>query len=404
MNYQKKPSKKTDNTNLYMIGLTIFSSILSVVAWYMSYFSGVGTAYNDAMSHLNLARMVFDNLHPGFTQIGGVWLPLNHMLYIPLIWNNWAWHSGFAGSIFSMLSYIFSVLLIFKIVYVILKEKFPSLVAALVFALNINILYLQSTALTEPLFIFIFILSLYCFIRWMMERNYKYFIFFALSGFFLVLSRYDGWFVVIIELLLVICNEIWYQKKKRVDTLGIFIIAALPAFYGIALWLLWNKLIFGDPLFFAIGPYSAHAQQITLSHKTGLITKGNIWVSVMAYYYAIADNIGIFPLIIGSICAVYFFIWNNSLSIIKKSLIFLFLFSPLLFNILSLYFGFSVLNVPELHWNPTNDPVGKWFNVRYGILALPLFAVFTGLGIKSKKIGGIIIILCILFQAFIFFF
>src|SRR5579859_7015700 len=133
--------KKISNPDCYFAELTVFTIILSSISWYISYRTGVSTAYNDAMSHLNLARMVFDNLHPGFTQIGGVWLPLNHLLYIPFIWNDWAWHSGFAGSIISMFSYICTVLLIFKTVQFVLKEKFPALVAAMMFALNVNILY-----------------------------------------------------------------------------------------------------------------------------------------------------------------------------------------------------------------------------------------------------------------------
>ncbi len=37
---------------------------------------------NDSYSHMLIARRVFDNLTPGITQLGGIWLPLPHILII----------------------------------------------------------------------------------------------------------------------------------------------------------------------------------------------------------------------------------------------------------------------------------------------------------------------------------
>ena len=41
--------------------------------------------YGDARSHLNVARHVTDGLRPGLVQLGSVWLPLPHILLIPLV-------------------------------------------------------------------------------------------------------------------------------------------------------------------------------------------------------------------------------------------------------------------------------------------------------------------------------
>jgi hypothetical protein len=40
--------------------------------------------YADAHSHLLIARRVFDSLNPGLAQLGDVWLPLSHLLMVPL--------------------------------------------------------------------------------------------------------------------------------------------------------------------------------------------------------------------------------------------------------------------------------------------------------------------------------
>src|SRR5258705_9388835 len=74
----------------------------------------LGLAYNDARSHLDIGRRVVEGLKPGFAQIGSVWLPLNHILMIPLIWNDYLWHTGLAGAIWSMLSFVATGVLIYK--------------------------------------------------------------------------------------------------------------------------------------------------------------------------------------------------------------------------------------------------------------------------------------------------
>src|SRR3989338_8091714 len=62
-------------------------AILSIAAWAFYFSQGLTLAYNDARSHLNVARRVVDSLQPGFAQIGSIWLPLYHVLEFPFIWN-----------------------------------------------------------------------------------------------------------------------------------------------------------------------------------------------------------------------------------------------------------------------------------------------------------------------------
>src|SRR6266480_7803763 len=78
-----------------MVSITSFLYFLS---------NGLGVAYNDARSHLDIARRVVENLKPGFAQLGSVWLPLPHLFATLTVWNNFMWHSGLAGALQSMLS------------------------------------------------------------------------------------------------------------------------------------------------------------------------------------------------------------------------------------------------------------------------------------------------------------
>lgn len=401
---KKRNKKLLTNHNFFRLGVLVFSIFISIITWYIFFRQGVTVAYNDAMAHLNLARMVVDNLHPGFSQLGGVWLPLNHLLELPAIWDIWAWHSGFAGSIISMISYIVSVYLVYETLFCLYRQEAPSLLASGAFSLNVNMLYLQSTPLTEPLFLVFFVCSCYFFVRWLTKKKASDLILLSLAGFFIVLTRYDGWFVVICELGIIFLCELFSSRKNRYRIVGSLIVFALPFIYGIVLWLLWNKLIFGNFLYFALGDYSAHAQQSSLAASGGLITKHNILLSLLAYCYAVLDNVGFIPIMLGIVGGIGFFIQRNRLSIIQKSLLFLFLVSPVMFNIVALFIGFSILNVPELHWNPSPDPSGIWFNVRYGIVALPFIAFFVGYCtlLVKKRIFFLLIFFLLLLQTVLF--
>lgn len=366
------------------------------------------------MSHLNLTRLIIDNQEPGISQLGGVWLPLNHILPLVLIWNDAAWQSGFAGSAFSMISYVLSVVLIYKSVMLITGNKIGSIIGAAVFALNLNSLYLQSTPLTESLYLFFFIASVFFILKWILTHNEKYLPLIGFFGFLQVLTRYDGWFVTGLQVAILFFYEYIYSRKSFAESFSKILLVSVPIAFGVGSWLLWNLLIFGDPLFFALGPYSARAQQEVINHSTPLITKGNLEISAAAYYYAAINNVGLFIMALGIFGSLAFlFLRNNIKAFGVRGLIFLLFFTPVIFNIFALFLGFSILNVPELNWKPKNDESALWFNVRYGIMALPAIALFIGIlasGSSIFKFGkkvfrfypiALIAVMIISFQSFI---
>lgn len=392
MNIKWNPKK--DLVEYLTLGIAI---TLSIASYLWSLKNGYTIVYNDAMSHLNIARLVIDCIEPNFAQLGSVWLPLNHVLSLSLIWNDWAWHSGFAGSIFSMIAYVFSVWGIYKIILEVTNNKLAGFAGAMVIALNLNMLYLQTTPLTEPLYVSFFILSIFSFIKWLNTDNFKYLLLLGFFGFLQVLIRYDGWFVVSVEGLLILYHQIFCQKEKINKTIGKFIIFAFPIVFGAGLWLIWNFLIFGNPLFFAFGDNSAHAQQTFIEKTSGLITKHNLIISFKAYWYSVIGNIGKY-LIAFSCLSALFFLFKRKIELQrnKKILIIILLSSPFVFNVISLYFGFSIINMPQLNWNIPLRSSSQWFNVRYGIMALPFIAFFIGILVNLWK-KSIIILLTIIF-------
>lgn len=376
-------NKKTDWIEYLVLAIAV---VLSVGSYLWSCKNGYTIVYNDAMSHLNISRLVIDNIEPSLAQIGSVWLPLNHVLNLTLIWNNWAWHSGFAGSIFSMLAYVVSVWGMYKIVFEVTDNKWAGFVGAMAFALNLNMLYLQTTPLTEPLYIAFFILSALAFLRWINTNDLKYLLLLGFFGFLQVLIRYDGWFVVGIEFLVLLLHELIYQKEKFGKMVGKLIIFTFPIAFGIGLWLLWNFLIFGDPLFFAFGNNSAHAQQDLIEKMSGLITKHNWLISFKAYWYAVRDSFGEYLTMLSLFSVIIFFVRKNlNFKFGEKILLTIILLSPFVFNVLALYLGFSAINMPELHWSMPLRNASHWFNVRYGVIMLPCLAFFVGIIASVRK-------------------
>src|SRR6185312_16188859 len=86
--------------------LFFFFSMVSIATFLYYLSNGLGVAYNDARSHLDIARRVVENLKPGFAQLGSVWLPLPHLLATLTVWNNFMWHSGLSGALQSMIAYV----------------------------------------------------------------------------------------------------------------------------------------------------------------------------------------------------------------------------------------------------------------------------------------------------------
>ena len=74
-------------------------ALLSAAAGRFVQERGYTLYYGDAEAHLNHARRLIDSRTPGLDQLGTVWLPLPHLLALPLVSDDRLWHSGLAGAI-----------------------------------------------------------------------------------------------------------------------------------------------------------------------------------------------------------------------------------------------------------------------------------------------------------------
>jgi len=282
------------------------------------------------------------------------------------------------------------------IIYLFLKFLgvgfFGRIMGVVVFVANINILYLQSIAMTELLLLFTMTTGVYELTKWHKNDDVLCLI---RASFWIMLStliRYDGWFLLALTAFLVLIRTWKRQGYKAAE--GIIITFCTLGGFGIFLWLLWNQLIFKDALYFAFGPFSAHAQQTQLEQAGVLMTKKNLLLSVKVYLYALVFNNMMYTTLISAIGAVILWLDKKISPSIRWATIGL--LAPLFFNILALYLGHSVLFIQGISGN-------TWFNARYGIMMAPSIAIFIGyLMDRAKTFRPILIGLYIFLLIFSF--
>ncbi len=113
---------------------------MAIVASVWSYANDAMVAYGDAESHLNIAKRVIHSLTPGAAQLGGIWLPLPHLMMVPFVFFDGLWRTGIAGAIVSGLCFIVTTIVLYKLTFLVTKNKLGSIAASAIFIFNPNIL------------------------------------------------------------------------------------------------------------------------------------------------------------------------------------------------------------------------------------------------------------------------
>src|SRR5690348_10034167 len=204
----------------YLI-LALAAAALSILALEYYYRHNAILLYGDAVAHINIARRVLDSRTPGIFQLGTVWLPLPHLLDIPFVLPDAWWRSGVGASVPSMLAYVAGCFGIFRLLRgrpeVGRLGSLPGLpgkpgvglmgrssrasawTATLIYALNPNLLYMQATAMTESLYLALFIWTVVFFAGFVQTSDSevagKSLEYCAICLSAAMLVRYDAWFL-----------------------------------------------------------------------------------------------------------------------------------------------------------------------------------------------------------------
>ena len=362
--------------------------------------------YGDAVAHINIARRVFDSRTPGLLQLGTVWLPLPHVLMIPFLLSDGWWQSGIGGSIPSLVAFVLGAAGIFRLVRGALSsdstpegESSPAVriaawMAAAIYVANPNLIYLQATAMTEALYLGLFLWAVVHFSEFVRALEAapeqpaaanSSLVKCGLCLFGACLTRYDGWFLAVViggAALLV-----GWRSGARSKGLGhglakfILLAAAAPVF-----WIAYNAIVYQNPLEFANGPYSARGIEQRTSPPGSSPHPGSRNLAEAATYFLKAAElnlasgnwgrlwvgVGVAGLILGAAGG------GRSLWPL------LMLALPLPFYTLSIAYGSVPIFLPV--WWPYS-----LYNARYGVQLLPAFAVAAAIAayFAARFLGSI---------------
>ncbi len=113
--------------------------------------AGLALAHYDARAHLVVARRIIDSLTPGWQQVGAVWLPLPHLLNMLPVQMDVMYRTGASAIALSVISLTLSVWAVSDAIRRTTGSTSGAIAASSILLLNPNVLYLQSTPMTEPL-------------------------------------------------------------------------------------------------------------------------------------------------------------------------------------------------------------------------------------------------------------
>jgi hypothetical protein len=348
---RSKPGFGVPGNPVAGVALCFFAcaAVMAGAVWWFQR-TGATLYWGDAEAHLGIARRIVDSRTPGWGQIGTTWLPLPHLLMLPLVRNDAMWRSGLAGAIPSAICMTLAATFLFAAMRRLFASAFSGAAAVAVFLLNPNTLYLGAIPMTEAAFFAALCALLYFTVRFAETQGFGALAGASIAALAGTLTRYEAWF-----LLPFAAAYIALQGGARRWRAALIFCVVSGA--GPLLWLAHNRWYFGDPLYFYRGPWSALAIQGKLPYPG----KGD-WLIAARYFFEagryVAGLAGLLAGAAGLVVALARKTWWPALLLAL----------PPAFYIWGIHSSGTPIFVPDL------EPHG-WYNTRYALSLLPLVAL-----------------------------
>jgi 4-amino-4-deoxy-L-arabinose transferase-like glycosyltransferase len=330
--------------------------------------------YGDAVAHLGIARRIVDNNAPGLVQLGSPWLPLPHLLMVPFVWKMAWWQDGMAGAWPSLVCFVFAVVGVYRLARRMMPTEW-AFVGTAFFGLNANLLYLSTTAMTEPLFLALLVwmvLAVCELLEYAREEKTKevtnYLVLLGVLILAAVMTRYDGWILGAAAWALVT----WQLARRRAlwaKVIPGYLAFTLLAVAGPCAWFGYNQVYGHDWLDFMRGPYSAKA----IDERTSPPGSHHHFGWHQPFYsfvlYARTAQVDAAWWETGWLvaAAAIWGLWKAWRLKVERSTALLWL--PLPFYVYSISWGSVPIFIPQLYPH-------SYYNSRYGVEMLPALGVF----------------------------
>jgi len=375
------------NPEWAMVLYIIFVSLAANIFFYFTLASRA-VGFGDSWSRLNIARRVVDSLTPGIAQLGGIWLPFPQILITPFAAIDPLYYSGIAPMFISSPAFILGGWYLFRLLRLLSGSAVAAVVGTLVYASNVNLLYIQTTSMSEPLFLCAVLGALYHFLRWKSSAHGGILSLVISAGwtFIATLTRYEGFFLLIIFTFSVVVAAIG-RKKTRTYVEGMITLFVTLAGFGVFIWFIYSWVIFGHPLNW-LHIYTGKIAVISTVSEKPTQTWG-----VSDFKYDLTSSIRsivessfqmnglllVVPVVITFIYYPMFVITQKNKSL-TNTLSVLIASAPLIFYIVSSFGGSALIRNPPMTIAMLTDPTFhtlQEYNIRYGLMTLPFILVLS---------------------------
>lgn len=408
--FQKTQLINSDRLILMYLFLT---SVLSNIFFYFT-LASKAIGFGDSWARINIARRVIDTLTPGIAQLGGIWLPFPQLLLVPFAAIDVLYFNGIAGAFISSPAFILGGIYLYKILKKVTGSTIVSFMGTLLYASNLNMLYLQTTSMSESLFITSLLGVMYHFIIWTedIKKHILSLLIVAFWTFTATFTRYEGYLLFLVMIVSVGMTALVKSKKFKVAE-GLTVLFVTLAGFGILLWQVYSWAIFGNPLNW----YKIYTGQIavisTINEKpvaTWGVTdyRGDLQKSITSIIESVLQMNGIIfviPLLIGFVLLVPKSLFQKKNWKFCATPFVIFIAAvPLLFLILSSFKGTALVKNPPVDKNMILNPYfyqNTEYNIRYGMTSLPLLIIFTALLFSSHTLLKGFFVLFTVFQLII---
>ena len=257
----------------------------------------------------------------------------------------------------------------------------------MVYAANPNLIYMQTTAMGEALYLAFFVWAVVYFAE-SMRGDAKALTKCGLCLAAACLTRYDGWFLAVAMAATVVVSSVLAGARPITNRAFRITRAAVVKFVLLAaaapsLWLAYNAIVYRNPLEFANGPYSAKAieRKTQSGANPGHPGSGNPLLAARYFLKSAEANMAenewlqrTWVLLAVASIVVAAFAYRRGAAAQPHPPVawpLLFLLIPVPFYALSVAYGGVPIFIPA--WWPFSH-----YNVRYGLQLLPAFAAASG--------------------------
>lgn len=271
-NSQMKEKKRQG----YICIIMAFIFVLELAyGFYVCYFQG--RILNDAFSRTANAFYVIFIKPSRYASVGLVWNPLPSTLQLPFvalakIWRPFASSGICAVIVTAIFAALAAGVLLDTFERLHVKQKY-AVVVTLLYVFNPFIFFYGCNGMSESIF-FTLIIYIVCNLSlWMKMGKSKHLVKIAFALVFLFFTRYEAIpFAVAVGICIII--HILFDHKERIYWLnntfreryfyieGTMVLLYTPMAYGVLLWVIFNWVINGNPLYFLNSAYSNVSQSI----------------------------------------------------------------------------------------------------------------------------------------------